>query len=192
MRDRVKAFLPYVAVAVLASGMTSGGPALAKAAFDARNAHKVDGLHAVGADASVNERAGRLVATAPRSGRLPNNIIAKAPDADRLDGKNASAFVAAPANQRFAIIYPLSNGTVGFMAIREDASVRDKSDPNATVTRVGKGRYCINAPGSREGAVGALQNMGDDAGGTIRVSMGIGSFCNNVTGTNITVETFSE
>ncbi len=192
MGDRMKLLALFLLMAVLGSALTVGGPALATAVFDARNAHKVDGKHAVGAGASVNARAGKLVATGRRSGRLPNNIIRKAPNAIRLDGLDSSAYRAAAADQRFAVIYPLSGGAVGFMAIRGDASVRDQSDPNATVTRVSEGRYCINAPGSSEGAVGSLQNEGGQAGGTIRVSMGIANFCDAVVGANITVETFEE
>ena len=60
-------------------------------AFDAQNADKVDGKHAVGAKASVAKRTKRLVAT-NAEGRLPNDIIAKAPDADRLDGVDADDY----------------------------------------------------------------------------------------------------
>lgn len=60
-------------------------PTGAVAAYVA-NADKVDQKHAVGAGASTGNRAGKLVATGS-SGRLPNNIIAKAPDAARLHGK---------------------------------------------------------------------------------------------------------
>lgn len=49
------------------------------------NADKVDGKHAVGSGATVEDRAGKLVAT-DKKGRLPNNIIAKAVNANRLDG----------------------------------------------------------------------------------------------------------
>jgi hypothetical protein len=166
-------------------------------ALFAHDAHKVDGKHAVGFAATKAVRAGKLVATSRNTGRLPNNIIAKAPNANRLDGIDSSGFSRTghthddlPSDQRFALMYPLSDGTVGWLAVRGDASIRDQRDPNATVTRVSDGRYCVNAPNSREGAVGVLQNQGDDAAGTIRVSMGIGSFCNSVPGTNITVETF--
>src|SRR3954454_19898159 len=169
MRDHIRRFAPYVVTAVLVWAAASIGPSMASAAFDAVNARKVDGLSAVKAGATVKHRAGKLVAT-DRHGRLPDNIV--------------RGFV--HVDQRFAIMYPLTGGTaVGYMAIRGDASVREQSDPTATVTRVGSGKYCIDAPGSSEGAVGSLQNQGGDGGGTIRVSMGIGSFCNNVTGSNI-------
>lgn len=55
------------------------------------NADTVDGKHAVGAGAAPRARKGKLVAT-DRRGLLPNNIIKKAPDANRLDGKDSTAF----------------------------------------------------------------------------------------------------
>ncbi len=64
-----------------------------KHALFAHNADKVDGKHAVGATASANSRRGKLVATSRSSGRLPNNIIAKALDANLLDGLDSTAFL---------------------------------------------------------------------------------------------------
>ena len=57
----------------------------------ARNADKVDGLHAVRSTRSPEERAKKLVA-ANASGHLPNNIIRKAPDALRLGGYYADSY----------------------------------------------------------------------------------------------------
>jgi hypothetical protein len=76
----------FVAGVVIASG-----PQIAMAAYDAVNSDKVDGFHAVGAGATMQGRTGKLVAT-NGSGVLPNNIIAKAPDAGRLDGADSAAF----------------------------------------------------------------------------------------------------
>ena len=59
----------------------------------ARNADKVDGRHAVGVGATVHQRAGKLVATSGSTGRLPSNIIAKAPNSETLDGLDSSAFL---------------------------------------------------------------------------------------------------
>ena len=79
--------------AALTALVLAGAPAIADAvARYARNAGKVDGKHAVGSGASRAKRKGKLVATSRRTGRLPNNIIAKAPDAARLGGKRASRF----------------------------------------------------------------------------------------------------
>lgn len=84
-------------LAVILSGaalVTSLGwnavPALASAI--AANSDKVDGLHAVHSNASVADRKGKLVATNPHSGRLPNNIIATAPNAKKLSGHPKSYY----------------------------------------------------------------------------------------------------
>jgi hypothetical protein len=76
-------------VALLVSVALAGGPAVAKAI----NAATVDHKSAVGASASVKKRSGKLVATDKRTGLLPNNIIASAPDAARLGGAPASSYV---------------------------------------------------------------------------------------------------
>ncbi|HEY7283682.1 MAG TPA: hypothetical protein VID47_19055 [Actinomycetota bacterium] len=86
-RHRVELFVVAAAAAVL----TTAGPALARTVADfARNADKVDGIHAVHAGTAVQARAGKLVATSAVTGRLPDNIIAKAPNADRVDGIDSS------------------------------------------------------------------------------------------------------
>ncbi|MGH7895177.1 MAG: hypothetical protein ACREQL_10955 [Candidatus Binatia bacterium] len=100
-----------------------------------------------------------------------------------------SAPIAVPADQRFALEWETGAGQ-RHAAIRGDASIRDSDEAGLVVTKVGMGQYCIEAPGASEGAVGVLQNQGS-SNGTILVSMGIGSFCNSVSGANITVETFS-
>jgi hypothetical protein len=93
---RLRKHLPTVIIAVVASAVTAGAPAIAHGvqhALFAHNSDKVDGKHAVGAGATVNKRKGKLVATKATTGRLPNNIIAKAPDANKLDGINSSGFL---------------------------------------------------------------------------------------------------
>ena len=60
------------------------------------NADRVDGRHAVGSGASRSKRSGKLVAT-NGSGYLPNNIIRKARDSDKVDGFHSSAFAKAQA-----------------------------------------------------------------------------------------------
>lgn len=94
-----------------------------------------------------------------------------------------------PADQRFAVMWQVSGG-VHHVSVRGDGSIRDTDDNTVAVTKVDVGRWCISAPGALEGAVGVLQNQGS-SNGNILVSMGIGSFCNTVAGSNITVETFS-
>ncbi len=75
------------ATGVVTALVVSGGPALAASVVAyARNAGAVDGRHAVPANASVAARKGKLVATGAKSGQLPNDIIARAPNSDRLAG----------------------------------------------------------------------------------------------------------
>jgi hypothetical protein len=85
-------------VAATVAALTAGGPAIAGSVVDfARNADKVDGRHAVGAGASPTERAGKLAAT-NGAGRLPSDIIAHAPDSDRLGGQDLAGVVTAARN----------------------------------------------------------------------------------------------
>ncbi|MDQ3991873.1 MAG: hypothetical protein M3245_06165 [Actinomycetota bacterium] len=91
MSQRMRRHVETAVVAVVASVVTAAAPTIA-AQFDASNADRVDGKHAVSARASIAERTGKLVAT-NRLGRLPNNIIGKAPDAGRLDGLDSTEFV---------------------------------------------------------------------------------------------------
>ena len=86
MLARVRRHSATIVVAFVTAAVTSGGPVVADMVYDATNAHKVDGRHAVGAAASRAERAGDLVAT-NADGRLPNDIIARAPDAAQLGGR---------------------------------------------------------------------------------------------------------
>ena len=88
-RDNLSRDVRTVVVALLVSFLVMATPSVAA---KIKNAHKVDGKHAVGAGASVTKRAGKLVAT-NRQGRLPDNIIRRAPDADRLDGLDSTALV---------------------------------------------------------------------------------------------------
>lgn len=86
--------MPTVLVAMVTAAITAGAPAIAHgvhAAF-AHNADKVDGKHAVGSGATTASRKGKLVATSPATGRLPNNIIATAPNAAKLQGKTLAAW----------------------------------------------------------------------------------------------------
>jgi hypothetical protein len=89
MRENIK--LATVAAICLGAGLAA--PAVASTVADfAKNAGKVDGKSAVSSTASVAKRKGKLVATSSTTGRLPDNIIGKAPDANLLDGKDSTAF----------------------------------------------------------------------------------------------------
>ena len=96
MKTFLKRHLAVIAVAMVTAMITAGAPALAHGvhALFAHNSDKVDGKHAVGSGASVNKRKGKLVATKKSNGRLPNNIISKAPNSHKLDGLHASQLVA--------------------------------------------------------------------------------------------------
>lgn len=96
--SRVRAHLSTVLVAMITAMVTAGAPAIGaavKRALFADNAGKVDGLSAVESNASVAKRKGKLVATNSATGRLPNNIIAKALDSELLDGQDSTGFAAA-------------------------------------------------------------------------------------------------
>lgn len=85
--------LSTMLVAFGTAAVTAAGPALAATIADyATNADKVDGKHAVSASATVAERRNKIVAT-DADGRLPNNVIAKAPDAGKLDGVDSAGFL---------------------------------------------------------------------------------------------------
>ncbi len=77
-----------VLVAVVAATLVTATPSIAA---KVKNADKVDGKHAVAAKASVAKRSGKLVAT-DKAGYLPNDIVRKPADADRLDGLDSTAF----------------------------------------------------------------------------------------------------
>ena len=95
MKSLLRTHLTTILVAMVTAAITAGGPAIAATIADyAKNSDKVDGQHAVGAGASVAERAGKLVAT-NSDGRLPNNIITKALDANKLDGRDSTFFAGA-------------------------------------------------------------------------------------------------
>jgi hypothetical protein len=112
MRTRIRKHLPTILVAVVAAMVTAGLPPLAAAVFDANNAHKVDGRHAVGAGASKADRAGKLVSTDP-AGYLPNNIIKKALNAQKLGGLTAKSF-----RRRFARVVVVAKSGGDFTTVQ--------------------------------------------------------------------------
>jgi len=91
MFKRLNRQISVFLAALLGVLVGSVGPGVARAAYDAVNADKVDGKHAVGAGASINNRKGKLVATSPLTGKLPNNIIDKATNSAALNGYPHSA-----------------------------------------------------------------------------------------------------
>jgi len=126
-RENIK----LLAVATVCILVSITGPVAARAAFDAMNAHKVDGKHAVGAGASIANRKGKLVATSATTGRLPNNIIATAPDAAKLGAKPAAAY-------RFISLDPMS------WFLRNGAVVNTGFGPNAGVSMPDAGNAAVD------------------------------------------------
>ncbi len=139
-RNSLALALSTVALVIAAAG--TGGPAIA--GVFASDSHKVDGKHAVGARASVANRAGKLVAT-NSAGRLPNNIITKAPNADRLDGLDSSALLrkTSPA------------GTLAFLGqVRSDGVLHASSIGISAASRTSTGNYTVTLPGLDPGCAG--------------------------------------
>lgn len=92
MRASLRRHLPVLVTAVVVAVLMQAGPPVAAAVHDAVNADKVDGRHAVAASTTPAGRAGKLVAT-NSSGRLPNDIIATAPNAAKLGGQLPGAYL---------------------------------------------------------------------------------------------------
>lgn len=96
MWGSIRKYAGTIAVAMATAAVTASAPAIAhgvKHALFAHNAAAVDGKSAVGAEATTRQRMGKLVATDPVTGRLPNNLIKKAPNADKLDGLDSTKFL---------------------------------------------------------------------------------------------------
>jgi hypothetical protein len=96
MNSSLRQHVTVLIAAALGVMIGSVGPGVAQAAYDAVNADKVDGKHAVGSAATVTQRKGKLVATNPTTGLLPNGIIAKAPDSAKLNGFTHEALRSIP------------------------------------------------------------------------------------------------
>lgn len=142
MRDHIRRFTPYVVTAVLVWTAIGVGPSVASAAYDALNARKVDGLSAVKSDATVHQRAGKLVAT-NRHGRLPNNIIKTAPNATRFHH------------------LPLSRVRTQWISVTSDGTVygASKGASNVTVTHPATGTFCVSSDGiNRASMTGNVQS----------------------------------
>lgn len=130
--------LPTILIAMVTAAITAGGPAIAATIADyATNADMVDKKHAVGAGAKPADRAGKLVAT-NSVGRLPNNIIAKAPDSSRLGGLLPSAFLPATGKAADADLLDGldSTGFLGAGAKAADADLLDGMDSTAFAASV--------------------------------------------------------
>lgn len=138
------------AAALVIAVAATGGPVVA-AAFDAHNADKVDGRHAVGFGAPLAKRKGKLVATSPQTGKLPNTIIAKAPNADRLDGKDSSVYLDRYTKQQIDKM-PFRR-LLGFGTVGSDGTLSGSGYfPGGTTAKLGgTGAYAVRLPGYSPG-----------------------------------------
>ena len=135
-RDVRVAVIAAVCAAVVAA------PTGAVAAYVA-NADKVDNKHAVGAKASVTKRAGKLVAT-NKNGRLPNDIIAKAPDSALFNGLT------------------LRQARTQWLSVTSEGTVYSASPgaSDVTVTHPATGTYCVSAADiERASVAGNIQSQ---------------------------------
>lgn len=132
-----------ISVAVLSLTLGLSAPAIGHGvnhALFAHNADKVDGKHAVGAGASVATRKGALVATSPTTGRLPDNIIAKAPNADKVDGIDSRQL-------QFPAVVPVGTTLVGRWGFDAHADADGHGDWGASLS------YPVPMPTSLPGEI---------------------------------------
>jgi hypothetical protein len=190
-----------VIISVIASSVFVAVPATA--AIVATNSDKVDGKHAVGAKASKEDRAKKLVATG-KDGLLPNDILALAPDSNLLDGKDSSEFMTAgsKASDSNLLDGKDSSEFMGAGSKASDSELLDGKDSsqfmssddawayvisggglhassgNIQVTHPAVGEYCVVVT-KRYSHKAAQVTLADPAGTKIMsVGTGHGSACN--------------
>jgi len=150
MRVALRRHLSTFLIAAVTAAVTAGGPALAAAVRDGLNADQVDSRDAVGAGSTINARKGNLVATSGTTGRLPNNIIATAPDAEKLDGLNSSAFQRK--FKRTIVVSPVGTEIQNGNALRSALNSIPSTGPTQPVPRqswllhLEPGAYQLTAP----------------------------------------------
>lgn len=204
-RDNVKLAL----VAAFCLTVPLAAPAVGHGVEHALFAHdsdKVDGKHAVSSGASTDTRKGKLVATNATTGRLPNNIIAKAPDAGLLDGLDSTAFLpvagkAADADKLDG--KDLKQVAAQWMSVYTPSGVatiwgKSPALTGATVVRPGSypaGVFCIFLPDgvNAQGAVGSAQQPsgGNGVPTFISVTTIFGHVCNATGAWDIAVQTYN-
>jgi hypothetical protein len=153
----LKQHLTTIVVAMITAAVTAGGPAIAETIADfARDSHKVDGLHAVDSTMDPGARAGKLVAT-NGSGRLPNNIIVKADDAQKLDGLNSTQFMPAvlPSGRLITGDYGAAGGE-SYFADTPAFTVPLAAPPTDVLFFYSGSEYTQNCPGPGRAAGGWL------------------------------------
>jgi hypothetical protein len=140
MLQLIRRHLPVAITAVVVSSVFAVGPNLANAAVSTVNADKVDGKDAVGAGATVANRAGKLVAT-NGSGLLPDNIIASAPDAAKLGGMPPGTYRVTGHGQRgsFVNINGCGSGEITSYAVQLGRKTRIFAAASTTYGRSNPG-----------------------------------------------------
>lgn len=159
-RDNVR--LVAVATAFAAIGLSA--PAVSQ---DVRtqlglNADKVDGKDAVGYSATGSQRKGKLVATHPRTGKLPSGAMAKAPDSSRLAGASSSAYTtrkAKPGEVQTGVYSVSGSGSGTWMAtsVQFSSALPASLGPSQMAFMTMGGAYTTTCPGpGRVGPRGQL------------------------------------
>lgn len=183
-RPSRRSLLANVLVSAVTAAIVAGGPAVAATVVSyATSADKVDGRHAVSSAASVSKRKGKLVATSGTTGLLPNNIIAKAPNANLLDGIDSSDLVIDrdAAGGELSGIYPdpeiaagvLDQSNFGILpAARAHLSAAAQSIPNDTYTIVNFDADLFDTASVHD-EVAAQDKMTAPTSGIYQVSAGV-------------------
>jgi hypothetical protein len=110
-----------------------------------------NGRHAVGAGASVADRKGELVATNADTGRLPNDIIAKALNSNLLDGKDSGVFATASHLHDGRYLKPADHTSASHSDLVIDASTLNGMEASALVQGGGTMEtFAFTVPGGGE------------------------------------------
>jgi hypothetical protein len=108
------------------------------------DADSVDGFSAVASSATTSQRKGKLVATNANTGELPNNIIAKAPDANKLDGLDSSAYQRSFTNT--VVVSPKGTAAASGTALKDAlAGITDASASNPYLLHLEPGIYDLGS-----------------------------------------------
>ena len=205
MRDFLRRNAPVVITAVVVATLMQVGPPVVAATYDAVNSDKVDGKHAVGAGATASSRAGKLVAT-NADGKLPNSIIAKAPDAAKLDGVGPSGYLSSDPGSvtgehvqnaslgREELAYdatlPRAFGLVFHDGtLEEDRPFYNLTSSNITSPADTQGIYCIGGLDFYPTTVSVSSAIHFSSPVLVSTSSGNSTACQSVEGTQITVYT---
>ena len=176
-----------VAITLVGGLAAVGGGAAAKARFDAQNADKVDGKHAVGAKATTNQRKGKLVATDSKSGQLPRDIVAISPvlsvvpqgvwtDGSATSGRDGVAFPPTGSGEmRFGFVVPPSHRPA--MPLKVDVVYREDSAGACSWYASSSGLEGPDSPTGSDIHNGGWQFPGSGSGydGAVSVPAGDGS-----------------